>query len=201
MRTCGSGTFLISVSPVIDGMNIRTEVIQSLMNEVSDILSSRRELVWVAVRQRAKFEGWLKFELVHALEKAQSYSNIRVEEPYLIGSNKKADVAFTFHGRKCFLQLKTCNTNWRVGDVEIRTRPITRNIKGVIDDIEEMRKIKEPELGIALMVLFPVNINKSLDEIANDIRRIKNGEMLLKACSLSDKIPIHGNAGLAIFLF
>ena len=182
-------------------MNTRMEVMRSLMKEVSNILSSRRELVWIAIRQRAKFEGWLKFELAHALEKAQSYSNVRVEEPYLKGSNKKADIAFTFKGRKCFLQLKTCNTNWRVDSVEVKTRPITENIDGVIDDIEEMRRIKKPALGIALMVLFPVDIKKSLDKIANDIRRIKNGEMLLKACSLSNRIPIHENAGLAIFLF
>jgi len=182
-------------------MNIRTKVMRSLMKEVSDILHSRRELVWIAVRQRAKFEGWLKFELTCALEKAQSYSDVRVEESYLEGSNKKADIAFTFKGRKCYLQLKTCNTNWRVDSVEVRTRPITENIERMIDDIRGMRNIEEPELGIALMILFPVDINKSFDDIKNDIKKIKNGEVLLKECSLFKTVRIHKNAGLAIFLF
>ena len=45
---------------------------------IVDVLGQRRDLLAVAVRQRAKFEGWLKFELaLHAIR--QGASAVQVE--------------------------------------------------------------------------------------------------------------------------
>ncbi len=37
---------------------------------ITDILKNNAMLLRIPIRQRAKFEGWLKFELAHYLERA-----------------------------------------------------------------------------------------------------------------------------------
>ena len=38
---------------------------QQLNDILVNILKSRQDLVFIAIKQRAKFEGWLKFELAN----------------------------------------------------------------------------------------------------------------------------------------
>lgn len=41
---------------------------------IVEILETNRSLLKIPLRQKAKFEGWLKFELAHWLENQRSWS-------------------------------------------------------------------------------------------------------------------------------
>ena len=47
---------------------------QKLKELIVKILKDNEDLVFIAIRQRAKFEGWLKFELARKLQ--LSYSDL-----------------------------------------------------------------------------------------------------------------------------
>jgi hypothetical protein len=110
----------------------------------------------VAVRQRAKFEGWLKFELAACAESA-GMEKVAVESASREGT--RADLTFSYEGRECNVELKTCNTNWRIEGVLSNTRPITKNIAGVI--LDAMKLSKCTGCGIVALCLFPVPSNDS----------------------------------------
>ena len=41
---------------------------QMIMNDICGILEKNRAMLRIPIRQEAKFEGWLKFELAHYIE-------------------------------------------------------------------------------------------------------------------------------------
>ena len=86
--------------------------------------------------QRAKFEGWLKFELA-ACAAGHGATGVSLEAPY--SDSCRCDLAFHFEGRRVMMELKTANTNWRIDGVESSTRPITENIAGVVRDGMKLR--------------------------------------------------------------
>jgi hypothetical protein len=102
-------------------------------------------------RQRAKFEGWLKFELALHAEQ-HGASDVEVEAPS--GSGSRSDLSFLYDGKRYDVELKTSNTDWRMNGVLARTRPITKNIKGVIIDGGKLRLC--PGEGIVAFCLFPI---------------------------------------------
>ena len=112
-----------------------------MMDALREILTKRKGVVWLAVKQRAKFEGWLKLELAHALKEA-GLTDIRLECQYV--GKKRADLAFRFEDGRCFIELSMCNTNWRVEGVESATRPITKNVEHVLKDIKKLKMVKNP---------------------------------------------------------
>jgi len=119
---------------------------------IVEVLRSHSSLLTIAVRTRAKFEGWLKLELARALDRKTRVRRVVVEEPY--GTRKRADIAFTAGGVRYYVELKTANTNWRVPGVENRSRPITKNIAGIIKD---MTRLQDHGLKAFMgFVLFPV---------------------------------------------
>jgi hypothetical protein len=118
---------------------------------IVEVLEQHRELLAIALRQRAKFEGWLKFELAACAE-SHGATNVEVEAPTGLGA--RADLTFIRDGKRYDVELKTSNTNWRMGGVLARTRPITKNIKGVITDGGKLRNCKGD--GIVAFCLFPV---------------------------------------------
>lgn len=122
-----------------------------LRNWIVDVLNQHRPLLAVAVRQRAKFEGWLKFELALYAEQ-HGASDVEVEAPS--GQGARSDLSFVYDGNHYDVELKTSNTNWRMNGVLARTRPITKNIKGVIIDGGKLRQC--PGEGIVAFCLFPV---------------------------------------------
>jgi hypothetical protein len=75
---------------------------------------------------RAKFEGWLKLEFIDIL--VQQGQNALPEIEWI-------DVSFDTVG----IELKTVNTNIRYDNVINTTRPITKNVNGVNEDIENLR--------------------------------------------------------------
>jgi len=116
------------------------------------ILESHPTLVALAVRQRAKFEGWLKFELAQCAAK-DGADSVEVE-PSFDNGRGHSDIAFQFGNTCYYLELKTPNTNWRVPGVANKTRPITENINSIVRDAQKLQDC--PGQGIVAFTLFPV---------------------------------------------
>jgi len=124
---------------------------QQILRWIVDVLEQHRPLLAVAVRQRAKFEGWLKFELALYAEQ-HGATAVEVEAPSDGGA--RSDLSFIYDGKRYDVELKTCNTNWRMKGVRDSTRPITKNIDSVIVDGKKLRQC--PGEGIVAFCLFPV---------------------------------------------
>lgn len=75
------------------------------------MLEQHRPLLAIAIRQRAKFEGWLKFELALFAEQ-HGATSVEVEAPS--GSGSRSDLTFLYDGKRYDVELKTANTNWRM---------------------------------------------------------------------------------------
>ncbi|MBK9153981.1 MAG: hypothetical protein IPM25_07145 [Chloracidobacterium sp.] len=102
---------------------------------------SRSAALGVFAKRRAKFEGWLKVELVDILI-SKGYDAI--PEQGLI------DVTF----RDVAIELKTVNTNYRDGIAENTIRPITMNINAVVHDINNLR-LNPVETKFVIFIVFP----------------------------------------------
>lgn len=83
---------------------------------IVNILNQNKELLKTAVRKKAKFEGWLKFELAHELEK-HGMQSVAVESS-CPGGKARTDITFN-DGHSCYsIELKTPNTNWQIDGVD-----------------------------------------------------------------------------------
>ncbi len=134
-----------------------------IFDEIKPKLENHQGLS-IFARERAKFEGWLKVELCDILSKY--FKDVAPER-------NRIDV--TFHNWA--IELKTVNTNYRYKNVEIKTRPITKNVQGVIDDIESLKSSNYENKGI-LFVVFPVTRDNEdwqghLGKISSLLRDIK----------------------------
>jgi hypothetical protein len=128
------------------------ETIEHAMAEVL-----QRPTLKLALEQRSKFEGWLKIELSHALSPCAEL--VRIEQEYdSDAGSPRADLAVHTgaNGGWHLIMLKTVNTSFRFLDVEPRTRPITNNIRGVIEDVEKLRSRPEDVAAYLLFTMFPV---------------------------------------------
>ena len=137
---------------------------QQLNDILVNILKSRQDLVFIAIKQRAKFEGWLKFELANELRKL--YPDTCVEKCM---SGKLVDV---FSNDSC-IELKTPNTSYRHDGCENRTRPITNNIASIIDDINALKKIGVD--SYIAFIMFPIDNNgkykSHIDKIDANVKK------------------------------
>ena len=126
---------------------------------IVDILTKHEELLQIPLRQRAKFEGWLKFELACYLDQIGMIS-VEVESQ---GSFRRdrTDIAFFKDDNPYSLELKTPNTNWKIPGVNSSGRPITRNIQSIVDDAFKLNS----QYGIVAFVLFPVPVDDSRWEV------------------------------------
>lgn len=143
----------------------------TLRNWIVNILEERKPLVAMAIRQRAKFEGWLKFELAYRASQANDIKDVSVESGYE-GQQIRGDICFSRDGKQYVVELKTPNTNWRMDGVEKKTRPITKNISSVVTDGRKL--MSHPNGGIIAFVLFPVPVNDKrwidyLDRISTEL--------------------------------
>lgn len=129
-------------------------------NLIVSILKANMDLVEIALIQRAKFEGWLKFELVNRLRKM--YDDSRVE--FAVD-----DVGFVdIMSNNCLIELKTPNTSYIVAGCEKHTRPVTMNINSIIHDIGKLRKQSQMS-GYIAFVLFPLDDKRQYEELVNKI--------------------------------
>ncbi|WP_446899243.1 hypothetical protein ACSVC9_04955 [Clostridium sp. LBM24168] len=140
-----------------------------IRKSISDIINDNKHLIGIAIRQRAKFEGWLKFELAEYLQEYGIYS-VEVEPKYN-HSNSRADIGFVCNDVHYYVELKTPNTNYRIKEIENKVRPITKNIASIIIDTKKLEKCVGS--GIIAFVLFPVPIGDNrwmeyLSRISNE---------------------------------
>ena len=115
-------------------------------------------------KERAKFEGWLKVGLCDSLSKY--FMDIAPEKD-------RIDVTFDDWA----IQLKTVNTNIRYPGVKNKHRPITKNVQGVIDDIEKLRSVAYLKKAV-LFVTFPITHDNrywqtQLQRISSLLRKVE----------------------------
>jgi len=124
-----------------------------VFNAMINVINSHKELLTIALKQKAKFEGWLKFEVAYELIKA-GMKNVEVESKVYMRRDR-TDITFFFNDETYSVELKTCNTNWRHQGIKHSTRPITKNIDSVINDAKKLNSVN----GIVGFVLFPIPMN------------------------------------------
>jgi len=144
------------------------ELIDLTAKELIQRIEGSRGLA-VFAKRRAKFEGWLKVELIDLLLK-NGVKNV-VPEVGLI------DVSFG----EVAIELKTVNTNYRDGIAENLTRPITKNIADVVEDIKNHRGKKSIEFlyKYVIFVVFPIG---EKDEIGWKTHLQKINDELGESC-------------------
>ncbi len=146
-------------------------------------MSRRLDVLILAARQRAKFEGWLKIELAAALCASGEFHNVRLEPPYK--GEGKADLGFEIGEATWYVEIKTANTNWRAEGVENRTRPITKNVSEIAEDIVKLRTQCPPSNGLMVFALAPVPIRVWAgegDRLAFHLHRIEALIICRKVC-------------------
>ncbi|MBE7509345.1 MAG: hypothetical protein HS118_04060 [Bacteroidia bacterium] len=110
--------------------------------------------------RRAKFEGWLKVELIDILVQQEQNALPEIE---------RIDISFDTVG----IELKTVNTNIRYPNVINKKRPITKNINGIIEDIENLRTTNF-NYKFVVFIAFPIthdnnNWQTHLKRITNNL--------------------------------
>ena len=139
---------------------------QIILKQISLIINNNKELLKIPIRQKAKFEGWLKFELANRLE-IIGMENVEVESRNGFGYNR-ADISFFSNERYHQIELKTSNTNWKIEGISNNSRPITKNIKSIVRDAKKINSTQ----GIVAFILFPIPTKDN--RWKEYIERIKN---------------------------
>lgn len=140
---------------------------------ITQIIQNNEPLISIAVRQRAKFEGWLKFELA-AIAEANGADAVEVETSSHESDNKqRADVSFFYNDVSYDIEIKTPNTNWRTEGVVVAHRPITKNVDEIIQDGNKLKR--SPSNGLVAFVMFPIppadsQWEKYISRIANKLQ-------------------------------
>jgi hypothetical protein len=81
-----------------------------IMDGICNILRENRAMLRIPIRQKAKFEGWLKFELAHYIEQL-GYKDVEVETKGMT-SRFRTDITFFDEEHNFYsIELKTSNTN------------------------------------------------------------------------------------------
>ena len=134
-----------------------------IFRELSKLIATHEGLEIFAV-ERAKFEGWVKVELVGILKKY--FKNVVPEE-------NNIDII----ADEWAIELKTVNTNYRHPLVKNKHRPITKNIEGVLKDIKKLKNSRYRNKAV-LFVVFPLPNENSkewkyhLNKIRSNVRKI-----------------------------
>ncbi|ACM92395.1 putative ATP-dependent Lon protease [Nautilia profundicola AmH] len=139
------------------------EVIKS--NLIPRIRAKRSLALFATVR--AKFEGWLKVEVADIL---CAYGKVIPEKDLI-------DIVF----ENSAIELKTVNTSYKYLGVLNKTKPVTDNVKSVIDDIYKLKK-SSYENKYVLFIVFPLDDNKywqkHLNKISQNLEEFKESEIV-----------------------
>jgi hypothetical protein len=157
---------------------------------VVEALEDHPNLLALAVRQRAKWEGWLKFELAARAER-EGYGPVGLEEAY---GQWRADITLHDDHERYDVELKTPNANWRVPGVQDKHRPITNNIAGIVADARKLAFA--PDQGVVCFALFPVPAGSAawavyLERIAGELG------MLLSEAEHCSRVRVNLGVGQA----
>jgi hypothetical protein len=124
-----------------------------IMDGICHILESHQELLCIPIRQKAKFEGWLKFELAYYIE-CNGFKEVDVETKGLT-NRFRTDITFFDNDHNFYsIELKTSNTNWNMPGIRNGGKPLTKNIKSIIDDCIKLNSSQ----GIVAFILFPIPV-------------------------------------------
>ncbi|MEJ5307364.1 MAG: hypothetical protein WHT27_03605 [candidate division WOR-3 bacterium] len=155
---------------------------ENILNKLVKRIEEKKGLS-IFARQRSKFEGWLKVELVDILKSKNK--DVRIE--HSIGK-KKVDVFFDNY----LIELKTVTTNYKYDNVEKKFCAITDNIDGIINDICKIINKKNYKKAI-LFVVFPLSDEDKWKKHLNKIdKKIGDKKILFKEiefCFKNSKIP------------
>ena len=124
-----------------------------ILQEITELLRNNKGLLCIAIRQRAKFEGWLKFELAHRIEMS-GFDSVEIETK-IDYKRSRPDISFMNNLDFYRVELKTCNTSWDIEGVSKKGKPITSNINGIISDAKKLNS----NYGIVAFVMFPLPKN------------------------------------------
>ncbi len=115
---------------------------------ISEVLLSHPGPMAIAMRQRAKFEGWLKFSLAAHAE-LKGATDVIVEAPISVSVSGVNRARYD-------VELKTPNTNWRMPGVAELHRPVTKNFSSIVED---GRKANSQDCQpLVAFVIFPIPI-------------------------------------------
>lgn len=125
-----------------------------VVEQIAELIKDNRSILRLAIRQRAKFEGWLKFELAARLDKL-GLENVEVETK-IDFKRSRPDISFQTKDFDFYkIELKTCNTSWKIDGIETKGKPISGNIKSIIKDTKKLNS----NYGIVAFVMFPIPLN------------------------------------------
>lgn len=125
-----------------------------IVEQISELVKENRSILRLAIRQRAKFEGWLKFELAARLDKL-GLENVEVETKLDFKRNRP-DISYITENFDFYkIELKTCNTSWKIDGIETKGKPISGNIKSIINDAKKLNS----NYGIVAFIMFPIPLN------------------------------------------
>jgi hypothetical protein len=129
------------------------QALETILDDLKTKLENSKGID-VFVKNRAKFEGWLKVEIVNIL-----CNRILDKTDKIIPEKYRIDVVFDDSA----LELKTVNTNYRGEDIENKNRPITLNVEQLEKDIDKLRKLHKKGIKnkAILFVVFPLPGNKA----------------------------------------
>jgi len=127
------------------------QTLETILDDLKTKLENSKGID-VFVKNRAKFEGWLKVEIVNIL-----CNGIPDKTDKIIPEKYRIDVVFDDSA----LELKTVNTNYRRKGIVNKTRPITLNVEQLENDINKLRKLHRIDIRnkAILFVVFPLSEN------------------------------------------
>jgi len=140
------------------------KIVNELVKEIIKKIELHRGLSEF-ILNLAKFEGWLKVEIID--------SAIKIGCSKVIPEKDFIDVTFLFNNKSYAIELKTINTNYQK-KFSRKIRPITKNIDGIIKDICSLRKNKEYENKFVLFIVFPLDLEKDNKLWKQHLKKINN---------------------------
>ena len=133
------------------------QTLETILDDLKTKLENSKGIA-VFVKERAKFEGWLKVEIVDIL-----YNKINPKK--IIPEKYRVDIIFDDSA----LELKTVNTNYRQEGIENKSKNITLNVKQLEDDINKLRNLHREDIKnkAILFVVFPLP-EKNIEDFKTD---------------------------------
>ena len=136
------------------------------INIIENIVKNNKDVIEIACKQRSKFEGWLKFELIRIL--IENF-DIIIEKTV---ENYKIDLAITDNkGEELYVELKTCNTSYKIDGVIDKSKPITKNINNIIKDVNKLKQLNNK--GKVVFIVFPLPPDKINEFIEQHLKKIE----------------------------
>lgn len=150
------------------------ELFDLTIDDIIDRIQHSEGLTKFAHR-RAKFEGWLKVEIIDILVKKGKNA---------LPEMGRIDVSFDTIG----IELKTVNTNIRYDNVINTTKPITKNIDSVNEDIENLINTTFVDKFV-IFIVFPITHDNQ--NWQNQLGRITENlnDHLFRQFNFGDNIP------------